>query len=135
MGGSGWVWLFYSSPFFIFKIYTTWMYYLNKKGRDGGRRWGEGGKKGEREEKGRKKEKNLGELMCKQKFHPPPRENWTYAYRRSGDELWNPHKAKICNCDILVSSAKISGKPWARKSAPISITASLVIQSIVGIEK
>ena len=51
------------------------MYYLNKKGRDGGRRWGEGGKKGEGEGKGRKKEKKLEELMCKQKFNPPPREN------------------------------------------------------------
>ena len=47
------------------------MYYLNKKARDGGRRWGEGGKEGEREGKGRKEAKNVGELMCKLKFHLP----------------------------------------------------------------
>lgn len=47
------------------------MYYLNKKARDGRRRWGEGGKEGEREGKGRKEAKNVGELMCKLKFHLP----------------------------------------------------------------
>lgn len=35
---------------------------------------GRGGKEGEREGKGRKEAKNVGELMCKLKISPPWRE-------------------------------------------------------------